>query len=80
MSDQRSTPNERVQRLAATFGLQLRRADHQGGGWHVEDPTIDGKIYSFAFTKSHTFSLDEIEHVLLKRAELAGVKVTRKVD
>ena len=80
MSDQRLAPSERVQKLAATLGLQLRRADHEGGGWHIVDPTIDGKVYSFAFTKPHTFSLDEIEHVLSKRAELAGVKVTSKVD
>ena len=80
MSDQRLAPNERVQKLAATLGLQLRRADHESGGWHIVDPAIDGKVYSFAFTKPHTFSLDEIEDVLSKRAELAGVKVTSIVD
>ena len=79
MRDQRLAPNERVQKLAAILGLQLRRADHESGGWHIVDPAIDGKVYSFAFTKPHTFSLDEIENVLTKRAELAGVRVTSKV-
>ena len=54
----------RVRQLADSKGLQLRRADHADGLWHLIDPSIDGKLYAFAFTKPHTYSLGEIEDML----------------
>jgi len=57
----------RVRSLAESSGLQLRRADHSQGLWHLVDPAIDGKVYAFSFTKPHTFTLAEIEKLLNKR-------------
>ncbi|MGI9426405.1 MAG: hypothetical protein ACR2PA_24720 [Hyphomicrobiaceae bacterium] len=57
----------RVRGLAGGLGYQLRRADHTDGAWHLVDPAIDGKIYAFSFTRPRTFSLREIEEMLLKR-------------
>lgn len=60
-----------VRALAADLGLLVRSADHQAGGWHIVNPAIDDKVYAFAFTKPHTFSLDEVERILSKRVDLA---------
>ena len=59
----------RVRGLAGGLGYQLRRADHAEGAWHLVDPAIDGKIYSFSFTRPRTFTLEEIEELLLKRLQ-----------
>ena len=59
----------RVRGLAGGLGYQLRRADHVDGAWHLIDPAIDGKIYAFSFTRPRTFSLEEIEEILLKRSQ-----------
>ena len=60
---------ERVRGLAGGLGYQLRRADHADNAWHLVDPAIDGKIYAFSFTRPRTFSLEEIEELLLKRSQ-----------
>lgn len=65
-------PNDleaRVRGLAGGLGYQLRRADHVDGAWHLVDPNIDGKIYSFSFTRPRTFTLEQIEELLLKRQQ-----------
>ena len=62
---------ERLRALAANLGLLVRGADHQDEGWHIVDPTIDDKVYAFAFTKPHTFSLDDVERILLQRTAAA---------
>ncbi len=81
MSDQAADLKvEHVRALADNLGLQVRRADHQAGGWHIVDPAIDDKVYAFAFTTPHTFSLDEVERILSKRLELAGEMAAKEPD
>ncbi len=67
-----TSQEDRVRAAAEALGYQLRRADHQADAWHLVDPNIDGKLYAFAFTRPHTFSLSEIEDLLKRRAAAAA--------
>ena len=67
-----SEQEQRVRALAERKGYQLRHADGVAGLWHLVDPRIDGKAYAFSFTKPHSFTLEEIEAMLLKRPDGPG--------
>lgn len=67
--DSGKTREDRIRALAEREGYQLRRADGVSDKWHLVDPKIDGKAYAFSFTHPHSFTLEQIEDLLNKRAQ-----------
>lgn len=81
MSDQETDRRvERIRALAEELGLQVRRADHLVGGWHIVNPAIDHLAYAFSFTKPHTFNLDDVERILSQRTEAANQRMLYQSD
>ena len=72
VEDDNNTRENRIRALAEREGYQLRRADGASDMWHLVDPRIDGKAYAFSFTHPHSFTLEQIEDLLNKRAQGAG--------
>lgn len=72
VEDDNNTRENRIRALAEREGYQLRRADGVSDMWHLVDPRIDGKAYAFSFTHPHSFTLQQIEDLLHKRAQGSG--------
>lgn len=66
------TQEENVRILAEQKGYQLRRADHIPGAWHLVNPAIDDKAYSFSFTHPHSFTLDQAYELLQRKPDTAS--------